>query len=378
MQLYLDNASTTSVDEDVKKLFLSLLDQYYASTSSLHQQGVQALHLETEAKNQIAQLLKVSPNEIYFNSGATEGNNYAIKGVAFQYQNRGKTIITTKIEHPSVLESVKQLERDFHFKAVYLDVDENGVISLQDLQKHLNQDVILVSIMYVNHEVGSIMPIHEIHVMLKKYPKIIFHSDVTQAIGKCDIDFSDLDLATMSAHKIHGMKGCGFLYKRDRVQLYPIINGHPAQNTMRAGTSNWLSNVTIALALKKAYQHLKEDAILIRETQQRLIALLNEIPQVQVNMNAQFSIPHIINFSLVNYNPEVIIRALSQKGIYVSSKSACSVAQKDQVSSTLYAMHKDIQICISSIRISLERPLSEEEIQYFIQSLKEIIAIIRK
>ena len=135
MQLYLDNASTTSVDEDVKKLFLSLLDQYYASTSSLHQQGVQALHLETEAKNQIAQLLKVSPNEIYFNSGATEGNNYAIKGVAFQYQNRGKTIITTKIEHPSVLESVKQLERDFHFKAVYLDVDENGVISLQDLQK---------------------------------------------------------------------------------------------------------------------------------------------------------------------------------------------------------------------------------------------------
>ena len=126
------------------------------------------------------------------------------------------------------------------------------------------------------------------------------------------------------------------------------------------------------------YQHLKEDAILIRKTQQRLISLLNEIPQVQVNMNTQFSIPHIINFSLVNYNPEVIIRALSQKGIYVSSKSACSVAQKDQVSSTLYAMHKDIQICISSIRISLERPLSEEEIQYFIQSLKEIIAIIRK
>ncbi len=378
MQLYLDNASTTNVDEDVKKLFLSLLDQYYASTSSLHQQGEQALFLETQAKNEIASLLKVSPSEIYFNSGATEGNNYAIKGVAFQYQNRGKTIITTKIEHPSVLESVKQLEKDFHFKAIYLDVDENGVISLKDLENQLNDDVILVSIMYVNHEVGSIMPINQIHDLVKKYPKIIFHSDVTQAIGKCEIDFSKLDLATMSAHKIHGMKGCGFLYKKNKVQLYPIINGHPAQNTMRAGTSNWLSNVTIALALKKTYQDFNKNHLLVKKTQEQLIAKLKEIPQVQVNMNASFSIPHIINFSLIHYNPEVVIRALSQKGIYVSSKSACSVAQKDQVSSTLYAMHKDIQICISSIRISLERPLTEEEIQYFINSLKEVIEKTRK
>lgn len=378
MELYLDNASTTCVDTEVKDLYISLLNKYYGSTGSLHKMGEEALFLETNAKNEIAALLNVQPSEIYFNSGATEGNNYAIKGVAFQYQNRGRTIITSKVEHPSVLECIKQLERDFHFHVIYLDVDENGVINLQDLSKSLNNDVILVSIMYVNNEVGSIMPIDEIKKMISKYPKIIFHSDVTQAIGKCSIDFQKLDLATMSSHKIHGMKGCGFLYKKDKVTLYPLINGHPARNTLRAGTSNWISNVTTALALKKVYKKRVEKQKLILETRQKIIKHLNEIKEVSINTSSQYSIPNILNFSLKGYNPEVIIRALSLKGIYVSSRSACSVEKKDQVSSTLVAMRKDMESCISSIRVSFEKALSEEEIQYFIDSLKEVISNIRK
>ena len=378
MELYLDNASTTSVNEEVMQLYLNLLQNYYASTGSLHKKGEEVLYLETKAKIEIAQLIGCLPSEIYFNSGATEGNNYAIKGVAFQYQNRGKTIITTKVEHPSVLECIKQLETDYGFKVIYLNVDENGVISLDELKKSLSNDVILVSIMYVNNEVGSIMPISKIRQLLKNYPKVIFHSDVTQAIGKCVVDFNSLDLATMSSHKIHGLKGCGVLYKKDKVILYSLINGHPAQNTMRAGTSNWMANVTTALALKKAIQSYKNNIIKIKETQKKLIDCLNNIEEVMMNTNPLYTIPHIINFSLKGYNPEVIIRALSLKQIYVSSRSACSVSIKNQVSTTLQAMNKDIDSCISSIRISLDTPLDDEQIQYFINSLKEVIKEIRK
>ena len=378
MKLYLDNAATTAIDDEVLQDYIKLITYQYGSTGSLHAFGQEPLSLESSAKDKIARLLKVKSSEIYFNSGATEGNNYAIKGVALNYKNRGKTIITTKVEHPSVYYCFKQLEKDFGFNCIYLDVDENGVVDINQLKQALNNDVILVSIMYVNHEVGSIMPIKQIGQLLKNYPKVIFHSDITQAIGKVPVDLSLVDIATMSAHKIHGIKGSGFMYKKDKVALYELISGHPAHNALRAGTSNWPSNVVMAKALEKSLKGLAMNYPKLKECQQKILTKLSEIKEITINTNASTCIPGMINFSLIGYNPEVIIRFLSNKEIYVSSRSVCSAEKKDTVSSTLFAMKKDIDVCVSSIRVSFVKPLDDEEIDYFINSIKEAINSIRK
>lgn len=378
MELYLDNAATTYVYEEVLEYYYNILKNYFASTGSLHKLGQQSLALELEAKYKISCLLNVKPTEILFNSGATEGNNYAIKGVALNYKKRGKTIITSKVEHPSVLECFKQLEKDYGFNCIYLDVDENGIVDLEQLKSVLNDDVILVSIMYVNHEVGAIMPIKEIHEILKNYPKVIFHSDITQAICKCDVNFSYLDIATMSGHKIHGLKGSGFMYKKEKVNLYELISGHPASNAMRAGTSPWMNNLALAKALELSLKNYRDNALKLKECQIKIIAELNKIDGIVVNTVLDKSIYSIINFSAINYNSEVIIRALSLKNIYVSSRSVCTTSKDSQISLTLNAMHKDYNVTISSIRISLDKPLSDEEINYFITSLKEVLNSTRK
>ena len=354
MELYLDSAATTNIDEEVLGDYVKLLSTSFGSTGSLHQLGQQSLALENASKDKIARLLKVKPSEIYFNSGATEGNNYAIKGVALNYRKRGNTIITSKVEHPSVYECVKQLEKDYGFNCIYLDVNDKGVVDINQLKQVMTDDVILVSIMYVNHEVGSIMPIKEISNLLKKYPKAIFHSDITQALGKTMVDVSLLDIATMSAHKIHGIKGSGFIYKKDKVSFYPLISGHNAYNALRAGTSNWPSNVVMSKALEKRLIKMKENYLNIKKSQSELIEKLSKIKGIEINTSPNSCIPGIVNFSIIGYNVEVFIRALSLKGIYVSSRSVCSVEQKDQVSSTLFAMKKDINICISSIRVSFD------------------------
>ena len=378
MELYLDNAATTKIHDEVLQEYIKLISSEYGSTGSLHHLGEKTLALETTSKDKIASLLKVKPTEIYFNSGATEGNNYAIKGVALQYKKRGNTIITTKVEHPSVYECVKQLEKDYGFNCIYLDVNENGVVDLNQLKEVMSNDVILVSIMYVNHEVGSIMPIKQIGQLLKQYPKAIFHSDITQALGKTNVDLSCLDIATMSAHKIHGIKGSGFIYKKDKVSFYPLISGHEAHNSLRAGTSNWPSNVVMSKALENTLNKMKQNYAALKRTQSMLIEGLSQIEGIVINTPAANCIPGIVNFSALNYNPEVVIRTLSNKNIYVSSRSVCSVEKKDQVSSTLYAMKKDISICVSSIRTSFVNALSQEEIDYFITCIKEALENVRK
>lgn len=378
MELYLDSAATTNIDEEVLSDYIKLLSTSFGSTGSLHQLGQQSLALENASKDKIARLLKVKSSEIYFNSGATEGNNYAIKGVALNYRKRGNTIITSKVEHPSVYECVKQLEKDYGFNCIYLDVNEKGVVDINQLKQVMNDDVILVSIMYVNHEVGSIMPIKEISSLLKKYPKAIFHSDITQALGKTMVDVSLLDIATMSAHKIHGIKGSGFIYKKDKVNFYPLISGHNAYNALRAGTSNWQCNVVMSKALENSLIKMKENYLNIKKSQSELINKLSQIEGIEINTDINSCIPGIVNFSVVGYNVEVFIRALSLKGIYVSSRSVCSVEQKDQVSSTLYAMKKDINICTSSIRVSYDKALTTEEIDYFVESVKEVMNFQKK
>ena len=378
MELYLDNAATTQIDKDVLEQYIQLISSQFASTGSLHSLGENSLNLENLSRIKIANLLKVRPNEILFNSGATEGNNFAIKGVALKYKNRGKTLITTKVEHPSVAQCFKQLEQDFGFKCIYLDVDSNGVVDINQLEKSMSDDVILVSIMYVNHEVGSIMPITKIGQILKKYPKAIFHTDITQALGKINIDLTNVDIATMSAHKIHGIKGSGFIYKKEKIEFYPLISGHPAANALRAGTSNWPSNVVLSLALEKTLKNLKASFNEIRRSQEKLINELASIDNVVLNTSIDKCIPNIINFSIIGYNSEVVIRALSLKNIFVSSRSVCSTSKDEQISVTLSAMNKPDEVSISSIRISFDKPLDDDQIKYFIDSLKEVIKVLRK
>jgi len=378
MELYLDAAATTKIADEVLEEYVEILKSTYASTGSLHKNGQNNLLKEIESKEKIASLLKVKPQEILFNSGATEGNNYAIKGVAFQYKNRGKTIITTKVEHPSVYQSVKQLETDYGFNCIYLDVDSNGVIDMNQFKQVMNDDVILVSIMYVNHEVGSIMPIKQVSEILKKYPKAIFHSDITQAIGKTPIDLSLVDIATMSAHKIHGLKGSGFIYKKEKVTLYPIITGHPSDNALRAGTSNFPANIVMSKALELTLKKMRDCYDGLRANQNKIIDGLKEIPEIVINTNQECCIPGIVNFSVVGYNSEVFIRALSDRQIYVSSRTVCSKVTKEKISSTLVAMGKDISICISSIRASFDSVLTDEMIEYFISNVKDVMNIIRK
>ena len=373
MELYLDSAATTNINKEVLDEYVSLLNTYYGSTGSLHSLGVKSLEMETKARDKIASLLRVRPNEILFTTGATEGNNYAIKGVALNYQKRGKTLITTKIEHPSVIESFKQLQEDFGFNVIYLDVDNNGLVSLDSLKKALNNDVILVSIMYVNHEIGTIQPIKEIRKILDNYPKVIFHSDITQAIGKTNVDLSLVDIATMSSHKIHGLKGQGLMYKKEKINLYPLISGKPVRNGLRAGTSDFIGHIVLAKTLEIALNELKISAAPTLKIKEKVIEELNKIDEVVVNSTLNNSIPNTINFSLPSYNSEVIIRAMSLKGVYLSSRSVCSLADNDSMSMTLHAMGKDDNIATSSIRISFDSSFDDDKINYFITSLKEVI-----
>ena len=378
MELYLDEAATTKLNDKVKEEYENLLSSFYGSTGSLHSLGTKSLELEVKARSKIASLLKVKENEILFNSGATEGNNFAIKGTAFSYKNRGNTIITTKVEHPSVLEACKQLEEDFNFNVIYLDVDSDGVVDLNMLSKSMSNDVILVSIMYVNHELGTIMPMEKINKIVRQYPKAILHSDITQAIGKIDVNLSLVDIATMSAHKIHGLKGSGFMYKKEKVNLYPLISGHPATNQMRAGTSNFLANIVLANTLSLALIKQKEEYSKTLQIKIKVLDKLKMIDNVVVNSTIDNSIPNTINFSLPGYNSEVIIRAMSSKGIYLSSKSVCSLSKKDATSTTLAAMKKDIDVATSSIRISYDASFSDDKIDYFIASLQDVISATKR
>ena len=231
--IYFDNAATTIVNDEVLNSFNNCVKNYMGNSSSLHQEGLKASLLEKKATEQIASFFNAKEDEVYFTSGATESNNMAIKGVAFYYKNRGNHIITTKIEHLSVLNTFKQLEEKFGFEVTYLDVDEFGIVDINELKNNIKDNTILVSIMAVNNEVGSIEPIEAIGKLLKNYPKIHFHVDATQAIGKIKINYDNVDLITLSGHKIHSFKASGLLIKRHNTNLEPLITGGGHQHNLR-------------------------------------------------------------------------------------------------------------------------------------------------
>lgn len=376
--IYLDNASTTKLDPVVKETFSSALDKYYANPSSIHKLGQEANYLLNKTKDEILALLRCSDHQVIFTSGATESNNLAIKGVCLRYKNRGNHIITSIYEHPSVLEAFKQLEKEFGFEVTYLYPNSDGIISPQDVKKALKKETIFVSIMAVNNEIGSLNPIEQIADLLKDYPKVIFHSDAAQLIGKTNknINFNKIDLLTISAHKMHGLVSSGVLIKRKKIELLPLASGGGQEYNLRSGTNDLASALAFKKTLELALSTSKERYLHVENLANRLISYLkSNIDLYELNLPKEIN-PYIINFSSIKKKGSVVVEALSNAGIMVSSISACH-SSKEKGSYVVASLGKNELISNNTVRVSLDYLNTNEDIDTLVSTLDKIIKDIR-
>lgn len=365
--IYFDNSATTSIDKSVLQTFEKVSQSISGNPSSLHQLGDYADGLLQQSRKQIADLLHVMPEEIYFTSGGTEGDNWAIKGTAIEKRQFGKHIITTAVEHPAVKESVEQLKM-LGFDVTILPVDSSGKISVSDLKEALRADTILVSVMAVNNEVGSIQPLTEIEEILKDYPTVHFHVDAVQAIGKIPFSLgnsSRIDLATFSAHKFHGPKGIGFMYIKKGKKIAPILSGGGQESGKRSGTENVAGVAAMAKALRLVLEKEKEKQKNQKEIKNYLMEQLEGYKKVSV-FSQKEGAPHILCFALKGIRGEVMVHAFEKKDIYISTTSACS-SRKGTTSSTLVAMNVPEKIATSAIRVSLTDTNTLEEAKVFMK-----------
>ena len=380
MEAYLDNSATTACYPCVADLVSKLMIQDYGNPSSMHLKGVTAEKYIKEAKQTLARNLKVNEKELFFTSGGTESNNLAIIGAAFANNRNGNHIITTKVEHPSVSNPMRFLEEN-GFRVTYLPVESDGVVSLRALEEAICRETILVSIMYVNNEVGAVMPIEKIASIIKmKRPGIIYHVDAIQAYGKFRIfpKKSGIDLLSISGHKIHGPKGVGILYVNEKVRLKPILFGGGQQNGMRSGTENVPGVAGIARAAKECYENFDEKIERLYGLREQFIQGIESLEGTQVNgPGAREGAPHIVSVSFRGVRSEVLLHALEDRGIYVSAGSACST-HKRSVSPTLHAMKLESSLLDSTLRFSFSVNTTAEEIQYCIQVLSELLPLLRK
>ena len=375
--IYLDYVATTPLRPEVLSTYNNLLEKYFFNADSMYDKGIEVNRLMEHSRKLISEMLKVKEDELIFTSCGSESNNLAIKGVAFQYQNRGKHIITTAIEHSSVYETCKELEKTFGFEVTYLKVDQKGRISLQELQDSIRDDTILVSIMYVNNEIGVINPIEEIKQIVKKYDKIKLHFDMVQALGKLPIDLTDVDLASFSAHKIYGLKGSGLLFKRRSTTIVPLISGGQQEFGMRGGTSNACSNIVFAKTLRLALENFDNKAKHIKMINSYARKCLNQIEGVIINSDETCCISSILNFSCPGYKPEVILHDLESEEIYLSTRSACS-SKSENISRIMAQLNLDKEIASSALRISFGEHTTIEDIDKFCYYLQESLRKLKK
>ena len=371
--IYLDYAATTVVKKEILESYKKLLDISYANSDSIHKLGSEAGNFLSKARRQIAELLKVKEKEIIFTSGSTESNNLAIKGSALAYQSRGKHIITSAIEHPSVLDSCKWLEEHFGFEITYLPIQKNGSVSLESLKESLRKDTILVSIMAINNEIGSINDIKSLSQYVKENSNALFHCDATQAMGKEIIDYSYVDLLNFSGHKIYSLKGSSVLVKKEKVHLVPLISGGQQEFSIRGGTSNWQAHVMTSKALRLAFENFEIEHQHVTMIHDYLLNKLKETfnDKIIVNSPSNGSV-YILNFAFLDKRGEVIVNALSERGIYLSTKSACSSYSKE-ISNSIYALTNDEFISKNSLRVSFSGLTSKEDIDIFVKELKDIV-----
>lgn len=379
MMIYLDYSATTPVHPEVLQTFQKVNEELFANPDSLHNFGGKVATLLQKAKEATAKLLSVQPQELIFTSGATEANNLALRGVAFANRQRGNHIITTMIEHPSVYDTLKQLEQHFDFEVTYLPVNHQGKVDPQAIANAIRPTTILVSVMAVNNEVGTIQPIEAIGKIIAQYPKIYFHVDAVQAIGKIPINLKQMhiDLLSCSAHKIYGLKGSGILYKRQGVNLLPLQTGGSQEEGYRAGTPNVAANVAFAKTLRLALDDQAQRFGTVQKLNQFLrLALQERIPGVVINSPLDGS-PYILNISFPPLKPEVIVHGLDAKGIYISTRSACS-SKETKASRILTAMHLPDNVASSGVRISLSHETTQEQLETFLAELTTVVVQMRK
>lgn len=390
MEAYLDNSATTRCTEGVRDIVVKTMMEDFGNPSSKHMKGVESERYLKDARETIAGTLKVSEKEIYFTSGATESNNWAIIGAAMANRRAGMHLITTAVEHAAVLMPMQYLQEQ-GFRVTYLPVDNRGYISLKDLEEALCEDTILVSIMYVNNEVGAVEPIAEAGKLIrKKNPRTLFHVDAVQAYGKMTVHPKKLgvDMLSVSAHKIHGPKGIGFLYINEKTKIHPLILGGGQQKGMRSGTDNVPGAAGLAQAAREAYADLEESRCHLLNLKKRmmegLLRLNEELgkpdkPAVVIHsQEGEKSAPHIVSVAFPGVRSEVLLHALEERKIYVSAGSACSSNKKLPVSTVLKEMHLSPELLESTLRFSFCRFTEEEEVDYCLQVLKELVPMLRR
>lgn len=378
MEAYFDNSATTKVLDCVKDAVVDAMCVNYGNAAAKHRKGVEAENLIREAKKAIADTLKVQEKEILFTSGGTESNNTALIGTALANRRAGKHLITTGVEHPSIYNTMSFLE-EMGFEVTYLPVDHLGHISLEDLEKAIREDTILVSVMYVNNEVGAVEPIEAISQCIKKKnPKTLFHVDAIQAYGKYKIrpKKQGIDLLSVSGHKIHAPKGVGFLYIRDGVKIRPILFGGGQQKGMRSGTENVPGCVGLGVAAREAYKDFDARIEKLYTLREHLIAGLKPLGGVTINGSEdRTNAPQIVSASFEGVRSEVLLHALEDKGVYVSSGSACS-SNHPGISGTLKGIGVKKELLDSTIRFSLGDLNTEEEVDYAIGVLGELLPVL--
>lgn len=381
MEVYLDNSATTKAFDAVGDLVRKVMCEDYGNPSSLHRKGMEAEQYVRSARETFAKILKVQEKEIFFTSGGTESDNLALIGTARAYKRRGNHLITTAIEHPAILNTMRYLEDEEGFRVTYLPVDQYGRVKLSALREALCKETILVSIMYVNNEVGSVQPVKEAAGIVKAYNReIIFHSDAVQGFGKYRIfpKREGIDLLTVSSHKIHGPKGMGALYISDKVKIRPIVFGGEQQKNIRSGTENVPGIAGFALAAKMVYSDLEEKTARMRKLKERFIEGIGQVDHVSVHgLPDETSAPHIVSVGIAGIRSEVLLHTLEEKGIYVSSGSACS-SNHPGISGVLKGIGVEREYLDATLRFSLSEFTTEEEIDYTLKTLYNCIPMLRR
>lgn len=384
MEAYLDNSATTRCSDRACQVMVDLLTKDYGNPSSLHMKGIEAERFVETAKKKIAKTLRVSEKEIIFTSGGTESNNLAIIGAAMANRRAGNHIITTSIEHASV-ENPMEFLKEQGFDITYLSVDENGIISLEELEEAVTEQTILVSMMQVNNEIGAIEPVAEaVELIKKKNPDTLIHVDAIQSYGKMYIYPKKLgiDMLSVSGHKIHGPKGSGFLWVKEKTKLKPLILGGGQQKGMRSGTENVPAIAGLGEAAEEIYENLDEKRAHLYGLKQRFVDGIEKLEGTHVNgKTGEDSAPHIVSVSFEGIRSEVLLHSLEDRGIYVSSGSACSSnnhAGKQKGSKTLRNIHLKENLLDSTLRFSFSVHTTEEEIDYALEVLGELLPVLKK
>ena len=365
--IYLDYSATTPVSYEVLDTISKVTKEFIGNANSLHALGLKSANLLESATKQIADIYGISPNEIIYTSGATEANNMALIGVAMANHKKGKHIIVSKLEHPSIYAICNYL-KSIGFEISYVNNDKEGLIDFDDLKNKIREDTILVSICAVNSETGVRQPLKMIRQIIKKENLAsIFHSDITQAVGKVSINFHDIDLASMSAHKIFGPKGIGFLYKSNMIKISPLIYGSGKFNELKPGTPPLPLIAALSKAIRLANNDLEKRERFVNLLNMKIVNFLEKYPEIKIN-KTKYSIPQILNISIMNIMPETFLHMLDKHEVYVSTNTACS---SGEISNSIMAIYDDSKRAKHTIRISLSYVTTTDEINKFLEIFKE-------